>query len=535
MTIPLSSAEPCRLDDCASYQRELKKLRLMLEITQSFQQEFDITQAIRSVPERMAHHMDLLRGTITILNRETGHVEIDQAYGLSTEEQSRGRYRLGEGVTGHVVASGEPAVISRISAAPLFLDRTQTRRRQMDQGCAARDISFICVPVKIGKEVIGALSADRLFDDARALNEDLQLLTIIASLIAQALKLRREAREREELLRAEKDRLSSELLTRFKPVRIIGNSSAMRQVCSLVAQVAPSDATVFITGESGVGKECVAEAIHLNSSRSAAPFVKVNLAALPEGLIESELFGHERGAFTGAVSRRPGRFEMARDGTLFLDEIGELSPAIQVKLLRVLQEREYETVGGSETFKSNVRIIAATNRNLDELIRERKFREDLYYRLNVFPIHVPPLRDRRTDIMLLADHFAEKLSARHGKEILRISTPAIDMLMSYHWPGNVRELENCIERAILLSSDGVVHGQHLPPSLQTAEASGTPPQGKLQSALDALEREMISEALKSTRGNMAKAALMLGATERVIGLRVKKFAIRLRNYRCGTP
>ena len=263
------------------------------------------------------------------------------------------------------------------------------------------------------------------------------------------------------------------------------------------------------------------------------PFVKVNLAALPETLIESELFGHEKGAFTGAIARRSGRFEMAEGGTLFLDEIGELSQSIQVKLLRVLQEREYERVGGGEVLKADVRIVAATNRNLEELILDKRFREDLYYRLNVFPVHMPPLRERRTDIMLLADYFTEKLSIRHGKNVLRISTPAIEMLMSYHWPGNVRELENCIERAVLLSSDGVIHGHHLPPSLQTAESSGTILKDKLQNALDALEREMISDALKSTRGSLAKSARILGTTERLIGLRVKKYGINLANCKGG--
>ncbi|MFA6291394.1 MAG: sigma 54-interacting transcriptional regulator [Victivallales bacterium] len=510
-------------------QRELKKLQLMLDISQSLQQGLELKQVALPVLEKMSRHMGMLRGTITILNRETGQLEIDQAFGLSTEERSRGRYQLGEGVTGQVVKSGEPALISKISETPLFLDRTKTRWREIESQCKCKDISFICVPIKIGSEVIGALSADRLFDESVSLEEDMQLLTLIASLIAQAVKLRREAREREEALREEKDRLNGELLRQFKPMRIIGNSSAMRQICSLVAQVAPSNATVLITGESGVGKELVAEAIHMNSSRSGKPFVKVNLAALPETLIESELFGHEKGAFTGAIARRSGRFEMAEGGTLFLDEIGELSQSIQVKLLRVLQEREYERVGGVDLLKADVRVIAATNRNLEEFIRDKKFREDLYYRLNVFPIHVPPLRKRRTDIMLLADYFTEKVSARHGKNVLRISTPAIEMLMSYHWPGNVRELENCIERAVLLSADGVIHGQHLPPSLQTAEASGTLPHGKLQNALDALEREMISEALKSTRGNMSKSAKILGTTERLVSLRVRKFGINLAN------
>jgi len=288
---------------------------------------------------------------------------------------------------------------------------------------------------------------------------------------------------------------------------------------------------VLLRGESGVGKELVAHAIHYNSRRADKPFVKVSSGALPETIIESELFGHEKGSFTGAIAQRRGRFELAAGGTLFLDEIGDLSPATQIRLLRVLQEKEFERVGGTETVKTDVRIIAATNRDLETLIEEGRFRQDLYYRLNVFPIHVPPLRDRKTDIMLLADHFVEKYSRAHGKNVRRISTPAIDMLVSYHWPGNVRELENCIERAVLLSADEVIHGHHLPPTLQTAEATGTVPPSDLQAALDGVEREMILDALKSSRGNMAKAARGLGISERLMGLRIRKHGIEPMRFR----
>jgi Nif-specific regulatory protein len=295
--------------------------------------------------------------------------------------------------------------------------------------------------------------------------------------------------------------------------------------------VAKSDTTVLIRGESGSGKELVAHAIHYNSRRASRAFIKVNCAALPETLIESELFGHEKGAFTGAIYQRKGRFELAAGGTIFLDEVGDFSPSTQIKFLRVLQEKEFERVGGTETIKTDVRVIAATNRDVEALIAEGKFRQDLYYRLNVFTIHVPPLRDRKTDIPLLADFFVERYSRLNHKEIQRISTPAIDMLMSYHWPGNVRELENCIERAVLVSNDQVIHGHHLPPSLQTAEATGTTHQGSLQGSLDDLERELILDALKSARGNMAKAARNLGLSERLMGLRVRKHGIQAKRFR----
>jgi Nif-specific regulatory protein len=350
-------------------------------------------------------------------------------------------------------------------------------------------------------------------------------------MIAQAVRLRQSAQEERHRLMEENERLQHELKERFRPSNIVGNSKAMRMVYDLMAQVSKSDTTVLIRGESGTGKELVAHAIHFNSLRSTKPFIKVNCGALPESVVESELFGHEKGAFTGAIATRKGRFELAHSGTIFLDEIGDLSPTTQIKLLRVLQEKEFERVGGSATIKVDVRVITATNRDLEQLIAEGLFRQDLYYRLNVFPVHVPPLRERKTDIPLLADHFVEKYSKANHKTIRRISTPAIDMLMSYHWPGNVRELENCMERAVLLSSDHVIHGHHLPPTLQTAEASGTTHSGTLDGTLENIERDLILDALKAARGNKAKAARALGITERIMGLRVRKHGISPRRFR----
>jgi len=279
----------------------------------------------------------------------------------------------------------------------------------------------------------------------------------------------------------------------------------------------------------------VARAIHFASSRNRHPFIGVNCAALPENLIESELFGHEKGAFTGAAQQRKGRFELANGGTLFLDEIGDISLPVQIRLLRVLQERTFERVGGDRSITVNVRIIAATSRNLEDYMRTGKFREDLYYRLNVFPIHIPPLRERRTDIILLADHFLQKYNTIHGKNVKRISTPAINMMMAYHWPGNVRELENCIERALLTTTDDVIHGYSLPPSLQTSEETNTaliPQDGaNLKVMVESYERELIVDALKKHRGNAAAAARFLHTTQRIINYRIAQLGIEPRNYR----
>jgi len=508
------------------FKREVRELALLFEISQTLDRILDLRDAVGPVLQAMARHMGMLRGTIVLLNRETHEITIEAAYGLSTSQQERGRYRLGEGVTGKVVATGRPAVVPRINEEPLFLNRTGARK-----GLRKKDISFICVPIKMGNETIGALSADRLFSEVTSLEEDVRLLSIIASLIAQAARLRQSAQEDRRRLMEENLRLQEELKDRFRPANIIGNSKAMQAVYDLIAQVARTQTTVLLRGDSGVGKELVAHAIHYNSDRADRPFVKVNCAALPETLIESELFGHEKGAFTGAIAQHKGRFELAQGGTIFLDEIGDLTPHTQIRFLRVIQEREFERVGGTETIKADARIITATNRDLEHLVEEGEFRQDLYYRLNVFPIHIPPLRERKADTLLLADHFIEKYRKLHHKDIKRISTPAIDMLMAYHWPGNIRELENCIERAVLLSNDDVIHGHHLPPTLQTAEATGTQPTGNLTATLDNIEREMLLDALKSARGNMAKAARALGISERLMGIRVRKHGIDYRRFR----
>jgi Nif-specific regulatory protein len=501
--------------------REIRELSLLFEIARSLSEGLDLKTVLKPILRMIAEHMGIPRGTLTILNRKKGEIAIEESYGLRPEEQAKGRYRMGEGITGKVIDTGQPAIVPRISEEPLFLDKTGSRKH-LDKG----DIAFLCVPIRMGSEVIGAISADRPSAENGALDEDVRLLTIIGSCISQAVRLRQLADEEVEKIREENQRLQDELKERFKPKAIVGNSKVMRHVYFLIEKVCRANTTVLILGESGVGKERVAHAIHYNSGRAQGPFIKVNCAALPESLVESELFGHERGAFTGATNARKGRFEMAKGGTIFLDEIGDLPNPVQTKLLRVLQEKEFERIGGNTTIRVDARIITATNRDLEGLMREGRFREDLYYRLNVFPVVVPPLRERRTDIMLLADHFIGKYGKEHGKHIARMSTTATDMLMSYHWPGNVRELENCIERAIILSSDGVIHGYHLPPSLQQYDkAAGGETGGSLKSAVKNVEREIIVDELKRCRGNMAKAARELGITERMIGLRVAKLGI----------
>ncbi len=502
--------------------RELKELSLLFEISTKLSETLDLKTALKPILQMTAEHMEIHRGTLTILNRNRREIAIEEAYGLRPEERAKGKYRMGEGVTGKVIDTGQPAIIPRISEEPLFLDRTGSRKH-LDK----RDIAFICVPIKMGSEAIGALSADRALKEGISLEHDARLLTIIASTISQAVRLRQLAQEELEKVQEENQRLQDALKSRFGSKTIVGNSKEMQAIYALIDKVCKTNTTVLILGESGVGKERVAHAIHYNSARAEKPFVKINCAALPESLIESELFGHEKGAFTGAMATRKGRFEMADKGTIFLDEMGDLPLPIQTKLLRVLQEKEFQRVGGNTTIKVDVRIITATNRDLEALMKEGKFREDLYYRLNIFPVVVPPLRERKTDIMLLADHFIEKYGAEHGKKIARVSIAATDMLMHYHWPGNVRELENCIERAIILCTDGFIHSYHLPPNLQKGDPAipGEIGGGTIKEIIIHMERELIMDELKRSRGNMAKAARALGITERMIGLRVLKYGI----------
>jgi Nif-specific regulatory protein len=390
---------------------------------------------------------------------------------------------------------------------------------------------LISVPLKINEEVVGTLSVERRRNARQGLEADLRLLGMIASIIGQAARLRQDAAEQIQSLRAENNRLQNEIAQGFRPKDMIGTADSMRTVYYHVEQVANSVTTVLIRGESGTGKELVAKALHEKSDRKSKPFVKVNCAALPDSIIESELFGHEKGAFTGALSMRKGRFELADRGTIFLDEIGDISPSTQVKLLRILQEREFERVGSQETKRVDVRVLAATSRDLEAMIAEGTFREDLYYRLNVFPIYMPPLRDRKCDVLLLADHFIEKYAKRQGVEPMRISSAAIDLLVSYHWPGNVREMENCMERAVLLAKGQSIKAHHLPPTLQKKSAKEIGEISTIEDAIEALEREMIIDALKDTHSNMAEAARRLGLTERKIGLRVKKYDIDLTRYK----
>ncbi len=444
----------------------------------------------------------------------TKELKIVAAHGLTKEQIDRGKYRMGEGIVGRVIEKGSPLIIPNLRNEPLFLNKTESR---IDKN----GISFLCVPIKFKGDSIGVLSVDRIFKDTDiTIDEDIRVLEIIASIIAQYVILWKHYQESEQ----ERENLKFELKGRYSLPNIIGTSDRMQEVFEAVHRVADSKATVILYGESGTGKELIAKAIHYMSPRVKLPFIKFNCASIPEGLLESELFGHEKGAFTGAISARKGRFELAHGGTLLLDEVGDLPLNLQPKILRVLQEREFERVGGEKTMKVDVRLIAATSRNLEELVSKGKFREDLFYRLNVVPIFMPSLRERREDIPLLVEFFLKRFNKENNKNV-SISPDALRVLADYHWPGNVRELENTIERLVVMSGRKSINADDLPMNMKMPSHNDVLQKESLQAGIQDIEKSSILDALEKTGWVQAKAARLIGLTPRQIGYKMKKYGL----------
>ena len=495
------------------------EISVIQKISEVIIHERNVEKLLKNVLGILDSEMGMLRGTFALLYGDT--LKIEASHGLGENEKQLGQYRVGEGITGHVAETGRSHVIPDLRKDSRFLNRTGARNYNSQ-------VAFICVPLIHEEKVIGTLSIDRPVDGTTQLDRDVALLEIIANITGDAANECIEIHDEREALMEENRKLRDML--NVNHTEIVGKCSEMQMVYEQIQQVAPSDATVLIRGASGTGKEMVARAIVNLSQRKDRPFVTLNCAALPENLVESELFGHEKGAFTGAVNRRIGRAEAANGGTLFLDEIGDLSLPVQVKLLRFLQEKTFSRVGSNEDLHSDVRFLAATSRNLEELMEKKLFREDLFYRLNIFPISVPDLAKRHTDIILLAEHFMEKMNLRYNKKVVRLSTIAINMLMSYHWPGNVRELENCIERAVLTAKDDCIHSYNLPPSLQTSYstgASGEPnsERNTLSVLMDNYEREIFTEAIKRSEGNLSAAGRELGISPRMMNYRMNKLGL----------
>ena len=493
------------------------EMAVLREIASAVARERSVRHLLEVALEILERSMGMLRGTFPLLEGDELRI-VATSRDLNDEERSLGRYRVGEGITGLVAKTGRAEVVADVRRDRRFLNRTRSRRSN-------EALSFVCVPLLHRGQIIGTLSADRaMTGDTSSLARDVSLLEIIANLVGEAAYVcREEDAERADLV-AENRRLRD--MVRETPGRIIGSCPQMRAVYEQIRQVAPSEATVLIRGESGTGKELVAQAIQGLSQRSGRPFVVLNCAALPESLVESELFGHEKGAFTDARERRIGRAEAADGGTLFLDEIGDLSIPVQVKLLRFLQERTFSRVGSNEMLKSDVRFIAATSRNLEDLMAKKLFREDLYYRLSVFPIALPRLEDRGDDVILLAQSFLAKMRIKYGKEVTQFSVPALGALRAYSWPGNVRELENCVERAVLMTKDSTIHSYNLPEAIQADEFSEDPFTGGSSRTLDEqlaiVERRLLEDALARHGGSHADAARELGLSPRMMSYRLAR-------------
>lgn len=491
----------------------LIELKALHEIARVLSRSSELKDQLRETLDVLSARLGMERGMISILDIQTGQAWLDVARGVDFET-GKICYRPGEGITGKVAQTGRPLAIANLDNSTRFLDRTGARK-----SLNRAELAFLCVPIFYQGRCVGVLSADKLAQNVEEIGKEVEMLSAVAELLGKVVHFR--------AVDEENRRLRRMLAEAKRPTTsIIGRSKVIQEVLRLIDQVADTNTTVLIAGETGTGKELVAKAIHDNSRRHSGPLVQVNCAAMPDTLLESELFGHEKGAFTGAITRRRGRFEEAQGGTIFLDEVGELSPIAQAKLLRVLQEREFQPLGSSRTVKVDVRVIAASNKDLEVEVARGNFRQDLFYRLNVFPIFLPPLRERGPDILLLADYFVLKYAREFSKDINRITTSAIDMLMSYHWPGNVRELENCVERAVLLSQENIVDSWHLPPTLQMKpEGMQNVSRGKLEALTSAFERDLITDALKDVRGNQSQAARLLGTTKRIIQYKVEKYGI----------
>jgi Nif-specific regulatory protein len=527
------------------------ELVAIYEISKILGSSLDLQKTIREVLGVLSSYLKMHRGTVSLVHQADA-LHVIGASGLSAEAVGRAQYKIGEGITGRIMKTGMPMVVPNIAKEPLFLNRTGAR----DVG-DGQVTAFVGVPIKVGRKTLGVLSIDRdVTRQSANFQRDVRFLSMVANLIGQSVRLHHSvAAEREQLMR-EKSRLQKELHGKYSLKNVIGQSKRMQEIFAEVHQVAPGRSTVLLRGESGTGKEVIARAIHCLSPRKDGPFIRVNCAALTETLLESELFGHEKGAFTGATQERKGRFELAHGGTLFLDEIGEISPAFQTKLLRVLQEREFERVGGSKPISVDVRLICATNRNLEEAVSRGAFREDLYFRINVVTLFLAPLRERREDIPLLIDYFLDKYNRENNRE-LTVSPQALQIMLACNWPGNVRELENCVERSATMTRGGVIrdtdlpcqHGKCFSLMLQSygkgmevvvqaptrlkepavavvgADSAAAPAAADVPPAT---ERERLVWAMEQCAWVQAKAARLLKLTPRQIGYALKKYNIPLK-------
>ncbi len=520
-----------------------QEIELLYEIAVMLSVSEDIEESIEKGMRMLKHNKYFDRCALFLLNDDKTQLEICASIDLTPQQRTIAVYKIGEGATGLAAKSAEPIVIENIHNNINYLNKMGALNTS--------SVSYVAVPIIQNDGVVGVISANINKDSQLNFDEIVRMLTILGSLSIGSLTVHRRFTKVKEDIQELKSYYQEEMLSEYKFENIIGRSKNMRQIFSMIETVAPSDATILVRGETGTGKELIAAAVHNISPRHNGPFIKLNCAAISETLLESELFGHEKGAFTDAKEMRKGRFELADGGTLFLDEIGDITPSLQVKLLRILQEQEFERVGGTKTIKTNVRLVAATNRNLEEMVKKGEFREDLFYRLNVIPINLPPLRERYEDIQLLIEHYLKKYMKTHHKK-MHFSKLALELLLEYPWPGNIRELQNTMERIVLICPEGELAPEMLNHVLpfnfqkmhmqQPKEPTPVPETVTLapstpvstqdtstltKSSLQDMEKDAIIKALIENHGIQTKAAKQLGMTARQIGYKIKKYDIDL--------
>jgi Nif-specific regulatory protein len=520
------------------------ELDCLYRVSELLSRSLECAQTVREVLEVLDDEVGLSRGMVSVIDPETGDLVVHAVHGMDAAEPVR--YQPGEGILGVLLEDKRSIALPVAGRDPRFLNRL---------GIYDRDLPFIAAPINVSGSLKGVLAVQPDEPDDGLLNERARFVEMVASLIGRSVRLALDVAEERKSIAEERDSLRRTVRHQYGFDNIVGHSAVMRRIFEQIRMVAKWNTTVLIRGETGTGKELIANAIHYNSPRARGAYVRINCASLPETLLESELFGHEKGAFTGAVGARKGRFEMADGGTLFLDEIGEISPAFQAKLLRVLQEGEFERVGGSRSLKVDVRVIAATHRNLEAAVDAGDFREDLYYRLNVMPIVLPPLRERVEDIPEIARHLVGRLGKAQGRT-LALADTAVRRLTQYAWPGNVRELENCLERASVMSPSGTIEAEQIktdrgrgkvreretdrdggvPPRLTMAEpgADGEPASSAARSVdlndPDLDERAKVIAALEQAGWVQAKAARLLGMTPRQIAYRIQILNIEVKQF-----
>jgi Nif-specific regulatory protein len=547
----MKKTQPKNILECQSCSLHFayNEISLLYDIAVTLASSTDAKETFERCMRLLKRNSYIDRATLFVLNDEGDELELFASIDLTPQQQKMARYKLGEGATGLAAKSAEPVVIENIHNNINYLNKIGTLN--------TKSISYVAVPIIQDDGVIGVISANINSSSVMDFDDIVRMLTIVGSLFGGTISMQKRFSEEKESLSELKTYYKDQVLSEYKFENIIGKSSKMRVIFSMLETVAPSDATILVRGETGTGKELIATAVHNLSHRKNGPFIKLNCAAISETLLESELFGHEKGAFTDARETRKGRFELADGGTLFLDEIGDITPSLQVKLLRILQEQEFERVGGTKTIKTNVRLVAATNRNLEEMVKKGEFREDLYYRLNVIPLNLPPLRERYEDVKLLVEHYLHKFCKEHKKQ-MQLSKEAMELLLDYPWPGNIRELQNTMERIVLICREGVIEPQMLshvlpfnfqkiymqeetapkasvqetprmpqeqPPMQHPSAASVQQPQALTKKSLDELEKEAILQALIEHRGIQTKAAAQLGMSARQIGYKIKKYGI----------